>query len=79
MKRRLDGISVKGSVLMAQLYESDYLLGVHDLYRVGALRYRLEVEGEFLSTGMHSHARKDRFEGSDALDVTLTPPARSHA
>jgi len=80
MKRRLErdireGIKADGT----QLYESDYLLGVHDLYRVGALRYRLEDEGEFLSTGMRSHARKDRFEGSDALDVTLTPPARSHA
>ncbi|HDY5948157.1 TPA: HipA domain-containing protein [Pseudomonas aeruginosa] len=32
----------------ARLYESDYLLGVHDLYRVGALRYRLEDEGDFL-------------------------------
>lgn len=29
----------------ARLYESDYLLGVHDQYRVGALRYRLEDEG----------------------------------
>lgn len=32
----------------ARLYESDYLLGVHDQYRVGALRYRLEDEGDFL-------------------------------
>ncbi|MFZ6045432.1 type II toxin-antitoxin system HipA family toxin [Pseudomonas sp. CR3202] len=32
----------------ARLYESDYLLGVHDLYRVGALRYRLEDDGDFL-------------------------------
>lgn len=32
----------------ARLYESDYLLGVHDQYRVGALRYRLEDEGSFL-------------------------------
>ncbi|MBN7123286.1 toxin HipA [Erwinia billingiae] len=31
-----------------RLYESDYLLGVHDLYRVGALRYRREDRGEFL-------------------------------
>ncbi|BBS35619.1 type II toxin-antitoxin system HipA family toxin [Enterobacter sp. LM3] len=49
MKRRLErdireGIRADGT----QLYESDYLLGVHDLYRVGALRYRLEDEGEFL-------------------------------
>lgn len=49
MKRRLErdiraGVQVAGS----RLYESDYLLGVHDLYRVGALRFRLEDAGEFL-------------------------------
>lgn len=49
MKRRLErdireGLQVEGT----QLYESDYLLGVHDLYRVGALRYKLEDEGHFL-------------------------------
>ncbi|WP_063913195.1 type II toxin-antitoxin system HipA family toxin [Pseudomonas sp. p21] len=32
----------------ARLYESDYLLGGHDMYRVGALRYRLEDAGDFL-------------------------------
>lgn len=31
-----------------RLHESDYLLGVHDLYRVGALRYKQEDEGDFL-------------------------------
>nr|WP_321278054.1 HipA domain-containing protein [Alcaligenes faecalis] len=31
-----------------RLYETDYLLGVHDLYRVGALRYKREDQGEFL-------------------------------
>lgn len=31
-----------------RLYETDYLLGVHDLYRVGALRYKQEDRGEFL-------------------------------
>lgn len=49
MKRRLerdirDGMEPKG----AKLYESDYLLGVHDLYRVGAIRYKLNDEGNFL-------------------------------
>lgn len=32
----------------SRLHESDYLLGVHDLYRVGALRYKLEDQGAFL-------------------------------
>jgi serine/threonine-protein kinase HipA len=31
-----------------RLYESDYLLGVHDSYRVGAFRFRLNDEGPFL-------------------------------
>jgi len=31
-----------------RLFESDYLLGVHDSYRVGALRFRLNDEGPFL-------------------------------
>lgn len=49
MDRRLErdiraGVQPRGT----RLYESDYLLGVHDLYRVGALRYKLEDEGEFL-------------------------------
>lgn len=49
MKRRLerdirDGLAPQGT----KLYESDFLLGVHDLYRVGAIRYRLNDEGNFL-------------------------------
>lgn len=48
MKRRLErdireGLVPKGTILR----ESDYLLGVHDQYRVGALRYRLSEEGLF--------------------------------
>jgi len=30
------------------LNESDYLLGVHDRYRMGALRFKLEIDGDFL-------------------------------
>ncbi|MEX5664784.1 HipA domain-containing protein [Pseudomonas neuropathica] len=49
MKRRLerdirDGLLPSNS----KLFESDYLLGVHDLFRVGALRYKLNDEGNFL-------------------------------
>lgn len=49
MKRRLerdirDGTSSPDT----RLGESDYLLGVHDLYRSGALRYRLNDAGNFL-------------------------------
>lgn len=31
-----------------KLHESDFLLGVYDLHRMGALRFKLEPEGEFL-------------------------------
>lgn len=31
-----------------RLFESNYLLGVHDTYRVGALRFKLNDEGPFL-------------------------------
>jgi len=30
------------------LHESDYLLGVHDMYRMGALRFKLDLDGDFL-------------------------------
>ena len=31
-----------------KLLESDYLLGVHDSHRMGALRFRVEIDGPFL-------------------------------
>lgn len=53
MKRRLERDIREGLLPeVTQLHESDYLLGVHDLYRVGALRYKLEDEGEFLDNRM---------------------------
>lgn len=30
------------------LTESDFLLGVHDLYRMGAIRFKLQPDGSFL-------------------------------
>jgi serine/threonine-protein kinase HipA len=50
MKRRLERDIRDGWVPKdSKLYESDYLLGVHDLYRVGAIRYKLNDEGNFLN------------------------------
>lgn len=54
MKRRLerdvrDGLRPKDT----KLYEADYLLGVHDQYRVGAIRYKLDDEGNFLDDRDH--------------------------
>jgi serine/threonine-protein kinase HipA len=38
------------------LREVDFLLGVHDLHRMGALRFKLSVEGDFLDNDMHHAA-----------------------
>lgn len=49
MDRRLER-EVRAGVQPAgkRLYETDYLLGVHDQFRVGALRYKREDQGPFL-------------------------------
>ena len=52
MQRRLERAQRTGLVPKNEhLTESDYLLGVHDLYRVGALRFRLDDTGPFLDAG----------------------------
>lgn len=49
MRRRLERAQRSGEIGKAvRLHESDYLLGVHDAYRSGALRFRLDDQGEFL-------------------------------
>jgi len=49
MRRRLERAQRAGHVAQGvRLHESDYLLGVHDVFRVGALRFRLDDAGEFL-------------------------------
>ena len=49
MQRRLERDKRAGAApRTARLYESDYLLGVHDAYRVGGLRFRLDDKGDFL-------------------------------
>jgi serine/threonine-protein kinase HipA len=49
MRRRLERAQRAGQVGRAvRLHESDYLLGVHDAYRSGALRLRLDDAGDFL-------------------------------
>lgn len=49
MRRRLDRQKRTGiAPADKRLTESDYLLGVHDDFRVGALRFRLNDEGDFL-------------------------------
>ncbi|MFM0205812.1 HipA domain-containing protein [Paraburkholderia sediminicola] len=49
MRRRLERAQRAGRAdPKARLYESDYLMGVHDAYRIGALRFRRDDEGPFL-------------------------------
>jgi serine/threonine-protein kinase HipA len=49
MQRRLERRKRAGEVAArARLYESDYLLGVHDAFRAGALRLRLDDRGDFM-------------------------------
>lgn len=48
MKRREAIIARREERRPNVLYEMDYLLGVHDLYRLGALRFKREMKGEFL-------------------------------
>jgi len=54
MKRRLERDQRVGAVDPTQrLVESDYLLGVHDEFRVGGLRFRVGEDGDFLDTRSH--------------------------
>lgn len=49
MRRRLERAQRSGLVGKAvRLHESDYLLGVHDAFRAGALRLRRDDAGDFL-------------------------------
>lgn len=49
MRRRLEREQRAGRAdASARLHESDYLLGVHDNFRVGALRFRRNDSGDFL-------------------------------
>lgn len=48
MKRREAVIARQQERKPNALNESDYLLGVHDMYRMGALRFKLNFNGEFL-------------------------------
>jgi serine/threonine-protein kinase HipA len=49
MRRRLEREQRAGQTAKSvRLHESDYLLGVHDAFRIGALRFRLNDAGAFL-------------------------------
>lgn len=49
MRRRLERDKRAGLAdKTASLHESDYLLGVHDVFRIGALRFKRDENGHFL-------------------------------
>lgn len=48
MKRREAVIARQQDRNPITLFETDYLLGVHDMYRMGALRFKLDPDGPFL-------------------------------
>jgi len=48
MKRREAVIARQEARKPNVLNESDYLLGVHDMYRMGALRFKHDLDGDFL-------------------------------
>ncbi|MBV7531360.1 type II toxin-antitoxin system HipA family toxin [Chitinophaga sp. sic0106] len=49
MKRREAIIARKEDRKQVTLFESDYLLGVYDEHRIGALRFKLDPDGDFVS------------------------------
>lgn len=49
MDRREAILARRESRKIRPLFEEDYLLGVYDEHRMGALRFKLEVEGPFLN------------------------------
>ena len=48
MRRRESILARKENRSLKNLYESDFLLGVYDVHRMGALRFKLDLDGEFL-------------------------------
>ncbi|TSJ39706.1 type II toxin-antitoxin system HipA family toxin [Mucilaginibacter corticis] len=56
MQRRASQKAKEDKVNNKTLYEIDFLLGVHDFTRMGALRYKLEKDGPFLDNDDHQPA-----------------------
>jgi serine/threonine-protein kinase HipA len=56
MKRREAILAKSEKRSIKSLHESDFLLGVYDLHRMGGLRFKLEPEGEFLDNNKNYSA-----------------------
>jgi serine/threonine-protein kinase HipA len=53
MRRREAAIARNENREENKLFETDYLLGVYDGHRMGALRFKIEVDGPFLNENKH--------------------------
>ena len=53
MRRREAAIARNENREENKLFETDYLLGVYDGHRMGALRFKIEVDGPFLNDNKH--------------------------
>lgn len=54
MKRRASALAKVQGKSSSNLYEIDFLLGVYDESRMGALRFKLDPNGDFLDNTAHS-------------------------
>ena len=54
MQRREAAVARIENRTEQKLYETDYLLGVYDGHRMGALRFKLEEDGPFLNDNKES-------------------------
>jgi serine/threonine-protein kinase HipA len=54
MKRRASALAKEQGKSPSNLYEIDFLLGVYDESRMGALRFKLDPKGAFLDNTAHS-------------------------
>ena len=54
LKRRAHALDKKQGKSPSNLYEIDFLLGVYDESRMGALRFKLDPQGDFLDNSVHS-------------------------
>ncbi len=60
MKRREAYLAREEKCEERKLLESDYLLGVYDEHRIGALRFRTDPDGPFLDNKKNWHHRPGR-------------------
>ena len=71
LKRREILNAKKESRSIKTLMESDYLLGVSDFTRIGAIRYKSELDGDFLANSAESIPPLARLRDLEAASIAL--------